>query len=907
MSLWSRIRNTLTGRRLDDEIAEELQFHLEMERAGGRTPRDARLRLGNVARITEETRAMSIIQWLESAIADARYGFRQLRSAPTLVVAVILSLTLGLGASTAIFALVDAAILKPLPVADPDKLVILEWTAADFPPGVSNVNGEFRQVEGGRRQGSSIGASLYRRLAREQAGFGAVIGVGAYPDPVALAVEGAPAEQGSIQYVSDNYFQALGVDPLVGRGFSSGEDQVGHEPVVIISHRLWIRRFAGDRSVVDRSIRINRVPARIVGVAPPGFFGTRAGQWPDVYAPLAIKVAFMPPGATAVRAEDDTNWWVRVIGRVRRDVPEPTATARIATVFRGIATPPGMEVDSEKVPQLAAFPGRRGFTSLSERDTEALWTLLLLVGVLLLIVCANVANLLLSRSVARHHESAMRLALGATRARVFRQHLIEGALLALIGGTVGLFVGGALARSIHLLFQTGRDASNAYDLHIGGRVVAYTALLSMASAFLFGLAPAWRAARAGFGDAIKSHTRSVVGGRLRVPRALVAIQIALCLAALVAAGLLGRSLTRLKAIDIGFDRDRIAYATVSPSRAGYAGDRIPAYADRVREALAQAPGVVHVSTVQTRLLSGNGNAAPVNMPGRPPRVERGMAATDDITHINAVGEGFFETLGIPLLAGRALDHRDTQLNAAAVVVDDLFVQRFLANQDPIGRRFGLGIDAKENTRYEIVGVVGNSRYNSLRNALMPTMYQGYRPGGTVNFAIRSAIDAESLRDAVRQAVASIDPAVPMTEFHTQPALIDRMLRTERMLSVISAALGGMALTLAAIGLAGLLGYIVARRRREIGVRMALGASARDVVRMVLRDSSSLVFAGLVVGLPCAYGVARVLQSLLFQLEPLDIPTTAIAFVVLCGVALVAAWLPARRAARIDAVSALRQE
>jgi len=907
MSLWSRMRNTLTGRRLDDEIAEELQFHLEMDGAGGRSPRDARLRLGNVARIKEETRAMSLMQWLESAIADARYGVRQLRSAPLLVVTVVLSLTLGLGATTAIFVLVDAAIRKPLPLADPDRLVIFEWSAPDFPPGVSNLNGEFRRLEGGRRQGSSIGASLYRRLASEQTGFAALIGVGAYPDPIALAVEGAPAEQESIQYVSANYFQALGVEPAVGRGFSSGEDQVGHEPVVIISHRLWLRRFAGDRSVIDRPIRINNVPARIVGVAPPGFFGTRAGQWPGIYAPLAIKVAFLPSSGTAVRAEDDGNWWVRVIGRVRSDVPEPAATARLATLFRGMATPPGMAVDAPSIPQLAAFPGSRGFESLSARDTDALWTLLLLVGVLLLVVCANVANLLLSQAVARHQESAMRLALGATRARVFRQHLIEGAVLALVGGTAGLFVGDVFAQSIHRLFQTGRDASYGYDLHIGGRVVVNTALLSMAAAFLFGLAPAWRAARADIGDAVKGHARSIAGARLRVPRALVAFQIALSLAALVAAGLLGRSLTHLKAIDIGFDRDRIAYATVNPARAGYAADRIPDYADRVRAALAAIPGVMQVSTVSTRPLSGGGNANAVNMPGRPPEVEGGMAKNEYITHTNAVGEGFFAALGIPVLAGRALDHRDAAPGVSTVVVDDLFVRRFLPNQDPIGRRFGLGIDAKLNTKYEIVGVVANSRYNSLRNAPMPTVYEGYRPGGTVNFAIRSAVDSTALREAVRQAVASIDGNVPLTEFHTQPALIDRLLRTERMMSVISAALGGIALTLAAIGLAGLLGYMVARRRKEIGVRMALGATAADVIRMVLRDSSRLIGIGLAIGLPCAYGVARVLRSLLFELEPVDIPTTAMAFAVLSAVALAAAWLPARRAASIDAVSALRKE
>jgi macrolide transport system ATP-binding/permease protein len=907
VSLWSRLRNTLRGRQLDDDIDDELRFHLEMDAAGGQTPRNARVRLGNVARIREEMRQVSIIHWLESAVADARYGLRQLRSAPVLVAAVLLSLTVGLGASTAVFALVDAAILRPLPVADPDALVILEWTAEDFPPGVTNLNGEYRPIDGGLRRGSSMSAAIYRALAREQSGFGALIGIGAYPDPIAVAVDGAPAQQASIQYVSANFFQALGITPLVGRAFGADEDRAGQEPLVVISHRLWRSHFAGDRGVIDRTIRINSVPARIVGVAPPGFFGTRAGQWPDVYAPLAVKLAFLPSSATAARAEDDGNWWVRVVGRLQPGVPEAAARQRLDAQFRGMVSARATDAAPGKIPQLVSTSGRRGFESLGLRDRDALWTLLLLVGVLLAIVCANVANLLLSRSVVRHHESALRLALGATRARVFRQHMIEAAVLSVAGGAAGLFVGDTLARSIHLLFQTGRDASSAFDLHLDGRVMAYTTMLSMVSALAFGLAPAWRASRAGLGDAVKAQARSVVGGRLRLPRALVSVQIALCLAALVAAGLLGQSLARLKAIDIGFERDHIAYATVSPSRAGYTPDRNAAYAERVREALAQLPGIVHVALLHTRPLSGGGNAAPVNMPGRPPRVEGSIANSEDFTQTNAVGEGFFETMGIPLVAGRVLDRRDVPVDAAAVVVDETFARRFLAGQDPIGRRFGLGIDAKGNTRYEVVGVVGNSRYNSLRNDLAPTMYQAYRAGGTVNLAIRSAIDPLLLNAAVREAIASIDPSVPLTEFHTQTALIDRTLRTERMLGVISGALGAIALSLSAIGLAGLLAYIVARRRTEIGVRMALGASARDVVAMVLRDSCWLVAIGIAIGLPCAYAVSRTLRTLLFQLDPLDLPTTAFAFLVLCAVALAAAWLPARRAARIDAMSALRQE
>jgi predicted permease len=388
---------------------------------------------------------------------------------------------------------------------------------------------------------------------------------------------------------------------------------------------------------------------------------------------------------------------------------------------------------------------------------------------------------------------------------------------------------------------------------------------------------------------------------------LVALQMALCLAAIVAAGLLVRSVERLKAMDLGFDRDHVVYVTVSPAGAGYSADRFAGYAERVGAALAKLPGVVGVSPLATRPLSGDGNAIAAQRPGRPPKFNGPMPDAQEVTHLNAVGEGFFETLGIPLLVGRTFAAADFAPDADAVIVDELFVRRFFPGEDPIGKRVGLGRNPAESSRYSIVGVVGNSRYNSMRNDLMPTFYQPFRARGTINFAIRSTMAAAPLADAVRKAVASVDPSVPVTEFHTQSALIDRTLRTERLLGLISAALGVIALTIAAIGLAGLLAYVVARRRAEIGLRVALGASARDVVRMVLADCGWLVGAGILLGVPCAYGVARLLRTSLFQLEPFDVPTTAAACAVLCAVALAAAWLPARRAAGIDPITALRQE
>jgi predicted permease len=907
MGLWSRLRRTVRAGRLDDDIDEELQFHLEMDQAGGRDPRAARLRLGNVARIREETRAMRTMEWLGSVLTDARYGLRHLRATPALVAAVVLSLTIGIGASAAIVSLVDAAIFRPLPVADPNRLIILEWTHAAFPAGITNHNGEYRRMAEGKFQGSSVAAHIYRRLAREQTSYGALSGIGAYPDPIAVALDASPAEQLAIQYVSTNFFQVLGVMPSPGRQFHPDEDAIGREPVVIVSHRYWQSRLAGSPAVLERPIRINGVAARVVGVAPAGFFGTRAGQWPDFYAPLAAKVAFQPaPANGAPRAEDDGNWWVRLVARAQPGVADVVARERFEALFKRVSAPEGT-TDTSQLCEIVTRPGARGFESLNPRDIRALRMLMLLVGVLLLLVCANVANLLLSRAVARQHESAMRLALGATRLRVFRQHLIEGAMLAMLGGAAGLAVGYVFAQSIHMLFQSGRDASNAFDLHTDVRVVASTAALSMLSALLFSLAPAWRAARARFGQAIQGQARSIVGGRMRLPRALVSLQIALCLAAIVAAGLLVRSLEKLKWMDVGFDRNQIVYASVSPARAGYSTDRFADFAERVRAALARLPGVVSVSPVQTRLLSGGGNATAVQRQGRPPLATGPVADPREVTHLNAVGEGFFETLGIPLLVGRTLTAADFAPGTDAVVVDELFVRRFFPGEDPLGKRFGLGRNPAESSQYSIVGVVGNSRYNSMRNDLMPTLYAPFRAGGTIHLAIRSTMAAVPLGDAVRKAVASIDPSVPVTELHTQSALIDRTLRTERLLGIISAALGVIALTIAAIGLAGLLAYVVAKRRTEIGLRIALGASSRNVVRMVLADCGWLVGAGLLVGLPCAYGVARLLRTSLFQLEPFDVPTTVAACAVLGAVSVAAPWLPARRAASIDAITALRQE
>jgi predicted permease len=902
MSVWSRLNRTFRGGRHNAEIQEELEFHLSMDAARGQTPRDARMRLGNLTCIQEETRSAGIFEWLDSAWQDARYGLRQLRKSPALAAAVVLSVAIGVGSNTAIFTLVDAALLKPLPVQDPDALRIVEWTSDGFPDGIQNINGDFGPGAGGRSLGSSVSAALYRKLAGEQSAYAALVGL-ADPDAAAAKVGALPAGQVSVQYVSANFFQGLGVRLPLGRGFGADEDHVGSEPIVVVSDRFWRQRLGGVADAVEQTIRINNAPARIVGVASASFFGMRPGQWVDVFAPLSARTAFEPAAPGKPRGENDRDWWVRMVARLRPDVPEAAARAEIARLFRNMLET--TDADPKKIPELVARPGRRGFAGLGARDAGALQILMLLVGVLLLLVCANVANLLLARSVDRERESAVRLALGAARMRLFRQHWIESGILALLGGAAGLGLGYLLAQSIHLMFETGRGPGSAFDLHISLRVLAYTGALSVLTAFLFGLAPAVRAARVDLQHALKTHTRSVMGGGMRLPRALVCVQIALCLTALVAAGLLGRTLGNLRSVDVGFDRRNLAYATVNPSQAGYTPESVARYVERLRDELARIPGVAHVSLTEVRLLSGNGNFQALVIPGRASQARRG--GRPEGAALNHVDAGFFETMQIPLYAGRAFQPRDIHPLSDSVVVDELFVKRFFPNQNPIGRRIYLG--SQDPAGQEIVGVVRDTLYNSLRNKPTANVFRPLVPselGGAAHFAIRTSIDPNLLSGAVRRAVASIDPAVPLIAFRTQDDLIDALLRTERLLSFVSGAFGVVALALAAIGLGGLLAYAVARRTNEIGVRMVLGAAAGDVVQMVLRDSLWMVAGGIVLGLPCAYAVGRVLKTSLFQLEPVDPLTGALAFAVLLAVALMAAWMPAQRAARIEPVIALRE-
>jgi predicted permease len=837
---------------------------------------------------------------LESILADMRFGLRQFLKTPALTLAVVLSLAIGVGANTAVFTLLDAAILKPLPVPKPDRLRVIEWSNADgFPSFVNGIRGSGRNTPEGGMVGSSVSAPIHRAIARQSQGFEAVLGI-ADADEVSAAVGSSSAEPVDLQYVSANFFEGLNVPVALGRGFLQEDDRVGDTPAVVVSHRYWTSRLDGSPSALGGIMRVNGVDVRVIGVAPPGFFGLSVGQWTDLYTPLASRSA-LDRSSDGRDAEDPSSWWVRQVAVLSSEVSESAAMAELDGLFRNeVAGIAGSAADVS-LPELRAVPGQQGIQAPNGQLRGALWLLMLLVGLLLLIVCANVANLLLARSEGRLRESAVRLALGATPSRIFRQQLIESVMLALAGGAAGVTLGFLLSMIIHDLFQVGRNASDLLALQLDSRVAAFGLALSMAAALLFGLSPALRAARAYRRDSLGAHSRSISAATLRGPKMLVCAQLALCLGALVAAGLLGRSLQALTAVELGFEPENLVYATVNPSLSDSPPDGIEGYLNEVQRALEALPGVALVSRLATRPLQGGGTTTGANIPGTP----RGEAFDPAFAvNLNSVGPEAFATLAIPLRSGRSVDRARN-----GVVVDQRFAERFFDGEDVLGRRFGTGAPSNDD-QYEIVGIAANVISYQLRTEPLPMLYvphDGARATGPTHFAIRTTQPPALMLESIRTVVSSVNPSVPLTELRTQTELLDRMLRSERLLAFLSAGFSVIATALAAIGLAGLLAYAVARRAGEIGLRMALGAAPGRMVAMVMRDSLKLIVAGLVLGVPCAYGIAKLLESSLYELAPADPVTMTASILTLLAISLVAAFLPALRAAKTAPSAALRED
>jgi len=905
--MWSdllfRIRAIFRRNRVEQELDEELRFHLDrqvekhLQTGGAReeAARRARLDFGGLDQVKEEARDARGVFALDIAWRDLRYGLRVLLKSPAFTAVAVLSLALGIGANTAIFQLVDAVRLRTLPVKDPQDLAEVSFT------------GRMEDARGNFQRGfSALSNPVWEQIRARQ---GAFSGAFAWADERFNIAPSGEARFGYGLWVSGDLFPVLGVEPILGRLFTAADDRRGcGVPGAVISYAFWKREFGGEASALGRKVWINAHPVEVIGVTPASFYGLDVGQIFDIALPICSEAALRGP---STHLDDGTTWWLTVMGRRKPGWSIEQASANLraisAAVFAASLAPnyPPVSVKGYLAFQLQALPAGTGVSGLREQYSNPLWLLLSIAGLVLLIACANLANLMLARASAREREIAVRLAIGASRPRLIGQLLAESLLIAFAGAGLGLFLAPNLSRLLVSLLRT-EGSSIFVDLHQDWRVLAFTALLAILTCLLFGLAPALRATRRSPGEVLKAGSRGMTAGRERfgLRRVLVVSQVALSLVLLVGALLFVRSLHNLLTVQTGFRQDGILITGLSFARLDLPPDRRLALKRTVVERLRSVPGVDAAADVTNVPIGGSGTDNRVWLEGSD-------EAHGKVSLFNKVGTDYFKTLGSSLLLGRDFDDRDTVASLKVAIVNEAWVNRFTASGNPLGKRFWVeATPSTPETLYEIVGLVHNMKYNELRQDFMPVIYMpmSQDPGPSLGdqLIIHARIPLDSLVPSVRRALEEVNPGIRYSFRVFKTEIYNSLLR-ERLMAILSSCFGALAGLLSAIGLYGVISYMVARRRNEIGIRMALGACRREILAMVLRESAMLLGAGLLAGTVVSLAAATTASALLYGLKPYDAPTFLMAAATLALVALAASYLPARRAARLDPTVALRDE
>lgn len=922
MNWIAAIRNLFGKRRYEAEMAEELRAHLELReeqlRAAGHSAEEARQgarrEFGGVEQIKERCRDGRRFAWLEQIWRDLRHGARQLARSPGFTVIAVLSLAIAIGASTAIFTLVNDFLLRSLPVRAPEELVLLR--------NLSGVRGGTmaRWEEGnniidkatGRRSSTSFSLAAFEGFRSHQGGLREVFAFAPMHE-ANLLIDGQPELNTMAQVVSGNYHRALGVSAVLGRVLSEADDHPGATPVAVISHRCWRTRFHRDAAVVGRTAVLNRVTVTIVGVTAPGFDGAmQVGESADFTLPLSL-----------VERLDTENgkervqpwfWWLRVMGRLAPEANAAQVSASLEPAYQAAAvagwhagqakekSPSGEEMPD--LPSLKIDAGAQGENETRKEFAPALHLLMAFTGLVLLAACANVANLLLARGAARRGEIAVRLALGAGRARLVRQLLTESLLLAFLAAALGIGLAWA-SRGLLLALRPFGHTPVQLDLPLDARVLGFTILLTFATSLLFGLAPALRATRLDL--TTEFHGTRSIGSRAqsRLSRALMVLQVALSLVLLVGTGLVLRTLWNLQGVDPGFPTRGLAFFRIEGASAGYDAAQASALQTRITEKVAGLPGVTGATYARVGVLARSSWRTSIKVEGYtpPPGAAR-------YVFVNQLAPNFFEVLGMPLVQGRAFTGRETPDDPAKVVIiNQSLARQYFGTANPVGRQIILG-DGKspDAPRAEIIGVVRDAKYNNLRDAIPPTLYHSMsqRPGATATFVVRTPGDATPVLAAIRGAIREIDPALAVHDLRTLEESLDRLHAQEMLFARLLGFFGFIAVALACVGLHGLMSFSVARRTSELGLRLTLGATRANVMGLILRESLTLVVVGVALGLIVAGMAARLLTATLYGLSPIDPVTYGTTALLLLATALLASAIPALRASRIDPARALRE-
>lgn len=835
---------------------------------------------------------------METIWLDLRYALRSLANSPGFAVVSILTLALGIGVNAGIFSIMRQALLQTLPVSKPEELVLLY----SYGPRQGHIHSDEAEGE------ESFSYPMYKDLRDRNSVFSSL--AANFAAPVSVAHRGS-TERAESDLVSGNFFETLGVRATIGRTFSAEDSAApGMNPVVLLSYGYWTRRFGSDPGILNQSIVVNRQPMTVVGVLPPSFTGVAFGRVPDLYIPITMKARTTP---NRDGLDDRHDFWAIVLGRLKAGISREQAEAGLNAAYKPLLEnelplQKGWSDQKKKEfieSHISLHNGAKGRPIFQNSAKEPLIALMGMVGLVLLIACANVAGLLTARGVARRKEITVRLALGAGRWRLVRQLIVEACVLsftaALLGLLIAMWTTEGLVRFVNQNFDTV-----GFSSALNVPVLLFAIGLALICGFVFGIVPALRATRVELAATLKDQPGSLSSGlaHARLRKALVISQVALTLLLVTAAAGFARSVYNLEHVDLGLRPSQVLQFSVAPALNGYDSARSIALFRRLEERLAIVPGIQSVSAAQVAVLAGNSQGADVHVEGEPPE----QAGTVHVQQ-NAVGAGYFSTMGIALLRGREFTQQDSESSPKVAIINETMARKFFGEGDPVGRHMAFG-GAQSALNIEIVGVVQDSKYMEVKEETKPFVYIPYAQEPVIRsltYYVRSVQSPELLAESVRKTVQNLDASLPVFKMRAFESQIARSISTERLVGFLAIAFGALAAILAALGIYALLAYTVVQRTREVGVRMALGAGPRQVRGMIVADMAKLVGLGIVIGVPMAYGIGKLTQSLLYKVKSFDLISFTVALAALTMVAMIAGYAPARRATRIDPIKALRYE